>query len=82
MKLINKVIEKFQHNLGQLDDCTYVECMEEVENLDLLNEFLEKESFSIAESLIVMSIMEYVNEIVRKNLTEKIEYLTELRERF
>lgn len=82
MKIIKDLIEKFQHNLGQLDDCTYVECVEEIRDLHELNKFLEKKEFDVEETYKVLCIIEYVNSIIRENLDAKIEYLTELRERF
>lgn len=82
---IKNIIKTYEDNLEMLDDCLFLEIVEELgECMDLnsFNKSLEKESLTKEEAQNIKETIESVNGFIKEKLIEKAENIKELIERF
>lgn len=82
---VKQLISSYQENIEHLDDCVFVETMEEVaETIDIkeLDRLLNQESFTEEEATDVESCIGFINATIHEKLTNKIQQLVETLEKF
>lgn len=82
---ILKLIRNYKENIELLDSCVFVETMEEIgEIFDLkaLDYALNQTHFTEEEAVELENCIGYINSIIHKKLSDKIQQSVELLERF
>lgn len=80
-----QLIEDYKENIELLDDCVFVDVMEEVSNIfsvSELDKLLKKKSFTKREAEEIKGCIHHINMITREKLARKIAQFEELYERF
>ena len=81
---IKKYISNYKDNIQLLDDCTFVEVIEQVENvidIQALDELLSQESFTQDEAELIYEQLNFINTAIHEKLVNKIQDLQELIDR-
>lgn len=81
---IKEYISKYKDNIKLLDDCTFLEVIEEAEeviNIQSLDELLKQDSYTQEEAELVYGQLNFINTIIHEKLTNKVQDLIELIER-
>lgn len=82
---VKQLISTYQKNIELLDDCVFVETMDEIaETLDIkkLDELFNQESFTEEEAADVENCIGFINATIHEKLTDKIQKLVETLEKF
>lgn len=80
-----KLVADYKESIAQLDDCIFVEMLDEVANvIDLheLDSLLNQEHFTEEEAEIVEGQINYMKTIIHEKIAEKVQGLIELLEKF
>ena len=78
---IKEYISNYKDNIQLLDDCTFVEVIEQVENvidIQALDELLSQESFTQDEAELIYEQLNFINTVIHEKLVNKIQDLQEL----
>ena len=81
---IKEYITKFKDNIQLLDDCTFVEVIEQVENvidIQALDELLSQESFTQDEAELIYEQLNFINTVIHERLVSKVQDMVELLDR-
>lgn len=81
---IKEYITKFKDNIQLLDDCTFVEVIEQVENvidIQTLDELLSQESFTQDEAELIYEQLNFINTVIHERLVSKVQDMVELLDR-
>lgn len=81
---IKEYITKFRDNIQLLDDCTFVEVIEQVENvidIQTLDELLSQESFTQDEAELIYEQLNFINTVIHERLVSKVQDMVELLDR-
>jgi hypothetical protein len=81
----DSLIKEYKDNIDKLDDCVFVDVLDEVGQVIDLKEFdklLNKKERTSEESKQVHDQINYVYSVVRKKVKEKIKELSELLDKF
>lgn len=81
---IKEYISNYKDNIQLLDDCTFVEVIEQVENvidIQALDELLSQESFTQDEAELIYEQLNFINTVIHEKLVNKIQDLQELIDR-
>lgn len=81
---IKEYIAKYQDNIRLLDDCTFIEVIEEIEGImdvQALDELLKQESFTQEEAELIYGQLNFINTVIHEKLVNKVQDLIELLER-
>lgn len=81
---IKEYITKFKDNIQLLDDCTFVEVIEQVENvidIQALDELLSQESFTQDEAELIYEQLNFINTVIHEKLVSKVQDMVELLDR-
>lgn len=79
--LIKETINEFKEFIEELDDCLFLESIEEIEqyfDIKRFNDLLEQKEFTDKEETEVIKMIEASKIIIREHLQDKIEELVEL----
>lgn len=82
--IINRV-KKYKENLDLIDDCLFEEIMNNVsEDIDMkkFDELLEKDNYTKDEVTLVESYIDYINEVIKDTIKNKINKLIEIYNKF
>lgn len=80
---IQTLIKEYKENIELLDDCTFVEVLDETPfDLKHFDTLLNKKSLTKEESKYVEEAIKYMNNSIHNKLEEKINNLTELIKKF
>ena len=83
---IKKKIANYKRNLDLLDDCIFVDVLDELPtyNIDIkqFDELLNKEELTESEETYVSYLIDFTNSLIRQHITNKIEDLNELIDNF
>ena len=82
---IKEYISNYKDNIQLLDDCTFVEVIEQIENvidIQALDELLSQESFTQDEAELIYEQLNFINTAIHEKLVNKIQDLQELIDRF
>lgn len=82
---IKETISNFKKNIDKLDDCLFLEVLDEVkDHLDIktFNELTEQDSYSKEDAEIVKSMINFTNLVVHEHIVNKIQDLEELLNEF
>lgn len=83
---IKKKIANYKRNLDLLDDCIFVDVLDELPtyNIDIkqFDELLNKEELTESEEIYVSYLIDFTNSLIRQHITNKIEDLNELIDNF
>lgn len=80
---IQTLIKEYKENIELLDDCTFVEVLDETPfDLKHFDALLNKKSLTKEESKYVEEAIKYMNNSIHNKLEEKINNLTELIKKF
>lgn len=80
---IKELVSKYKESIDSIDDCDFVEIIEEVgEHLDLktFDELLTQESYSEEDAAILESMINFTKLAIHEHLTNKIEDIKEVLE--
>lgn len=80
-----EIIANYKKNLDMLDDCMFVDMMEELSSIIDLQKFdqlLDKEELTEEEEINVLYYIKLTNALTREYIKEKIDELTELLDNF
>lgn len=81
---IKEYISKYKDNIQLLDDCTFVEVIEQVEDvidIQVLDELLKQESFTKDEAELIYGQLNFINTVIHEKLENKIQNMIELLDR-
>lgn len=82
---IKEEINNYKINIGNLDDCLFVDTMEELEdkiNFKQMDELLNQESFNQSEANLIGDLINIVSNKIKEKIEERIIELRELRNKF
>lgn len=83
---IQDKISNYKENLDKLDDCIFVEVLDELEtynvSLKQFDELLNKEELTESEEIYVSYLIDFTIQLIKKHITEKIKELFDLIENF
>lgn len=82
---IKELVSNYKRNMDRLDDCLFLEVLDEIkDHLDLktFNELTEQDSYSEEDAEIVKSMINFTNLVVHEHIVNKIQDLEELRNEF
>lgn len=84
---IKTLISEYKKNIELLDDCTFTEAIEALEdrsNIDLnqLDKLINQESFTEKEAQTIKAHIDFMSSIIREKIFNKIQVLTELLDKF
>lgn len=82
---VKQIIATYKENIKLLDDCTFVEVMEDIENIINLKELdslLNQEHLTEDEAESVKGQLAFINTVIHEKLMTKIQNFIELVERF
>lgn len=81
---IKEYIAKFKDNIQLLDDCTFVEVIDEIEHtidIQSLDELISQESFTEDEAELIYGQLNFINTVIHEKLANKVQDMTELLDR-
>ena len=81
---IKEYISKYKDNIQALDDCTFVEVIEEVEDIidiQTLDSLLNQDSFTKDDAELIHGQIQIINKVIHEKLVNKIQDLQELLDR-
>ena len=81
---IKEYISNYKDNIQLLDDCTFVEVIEQVENvidIQALDELLSQESFTQDEAELIYEQLNFINTVIHERLVSKVQDMVELLDR-
>ena len=81
---IKKYISNYKDNIQLLDDCTFVEVIEQVEDvidIQVLDELLKQESFTQDEAELIYGQLNFINTVIHEKLANKVQDMIELLDR-
>lgn len=81
---IKEYISKYKDNIQALDDCTFVEVIEEVEDtidIQTLDSLLNQDSFTKDDAELIHRQIQIINTVIHEKLVNKIQDLQELLDR-
>lgn len=81
---IKEYIAKFKDNIQLLDDCTFVEVIDEIEHtidIQSLDELISQESFTEDEAELIYGQLSFINTVIHEKLANKVQDMTELLDR-
>lgn len=81
---IKEYIARFKDNIQLLDDCTFVEVIDEVEHIidiQSLDELISQESFTEDEAELVYGQLNFINTVIHEKLANKVQDMIELLDR-
>lgn len=81
---IKEYISKYKDNIQALDDCTFVEVIEEVEDIidiKTLDSLLNQDSFTKDDAELIHGQIQIINTVIHEKLVNKIQDLQELLDR-
>lgn len=81
---IKEYISKYKDNIKLLDDCTFVEVIEQVEDvidIQVLDELLKQESFTKDEAELIYGQLNFINTVIHEKLENKVQNMIELLDR-
>ena len=81
---IKEYISKYKDNIQALDDCTFVEVIEEVEDIidiQTLDSLLNQDSFTKDDAELIHGQLQIINTVIHEKLVNKIQNLQELLDR-
>lgn len=81
---IKEYISKYKDNIQALDDCTFVEVIEEVEDIidiQTLDSLLNQDSFTKDDAELIRGQIQIINTVIHEKLVNKIQDLQELLDR-
>lgn len=81
---IKEYISKYKDNIQALDDCTFVEVIEEVEDIidiQTLDSLLNQDSFTKDDAELIHGQIQIINTVIHEKLVNKIQDLQELLDR-
>lgn len=81
---IKEYITRFKDNIQLLDDCTFVEVIDEVEHIidiQSLDELISQESFTKDEAELVYGQLNFINTVIHEKLANKVQDMIELLDR-
>ena len=81
---IQSLIKEYKENIELLDDCTFVEVIEEVEDIidiQTLDSLLNQDSFTKDDAELIHGQIQIINTVIHKKLVNKIQDLQELLDR-
>ena len=85
-KNIKDVIANYKRNLDLLDDCIFVNVLDELAsyhvNLKQFDELLNKEELTESEEIYVAYLIDFTNSLIRQHIVNKIKDLNELLDKF
>ena len=85
-KNIKNVIANYKRNLDLLDDCIFVNVLDELAsyhvNLKQFDELLNKEELTESEEIYVAYLINFTNSLIRQHIINKIKDLNELLDKF
>ena len=85
-KNIKDVIANYKRNLDLLDDCIFVNVLDELAsyhvNLKQFDELLNKEELTESEEIYVAYLIDFTNSLLRQHIVNKIKDLNELLDKF
>lgn len=85
-KNIKNVIANYKKNLDLLDDCIFVNVLDELAsyhvNLKQFDELLNKEELTESEEIYVAYLIDFTNSLIRQHIVNKIKDLNELLDKF
>ena len=85
-KNIKDVIANYKRNLDLLDDCIFVNVLDELTsyhvNLKQFDELLNKEELTESEEIYVAYLIDFTNSLIRQHIVNKIKDLNELLDKF
>lgn len=82
---VKKAVENYKKNIEAVDDCLFVEAIEEIKEKVDINTFdslLKKESFNEEEASEVMKFIDYSSNVIANHLRIKINKMIEVYNRF
>lgn len=80
LETVSDKISKFKKNMDLLDDCIFVDVIEELsDKIDLvkLDELINKESLSLNETVYVEENIDTINNTIRQHIKNKIQNLND-----
>lgn len=81
---IKEYIARFKDNIQSLDDCTFVEVIDEIEHtidIQSLDELISQESFTEDEAELIYGQLNFINTVIHDKLTNKVQNIIELLDR-
>lgn len=85
-KNIKDVIANYKRNLDLLDDCIFVNVLDELAsyhvNLKQFDELLNKEELTESEEIYVAYLIDFTNSLIHQHIVNKIKDLNELLDKF
>ena len=85
-KNIKDVIANYKRNLDLLDDCIFVNVLDELAsyhvNLKQFDELLNKEELTESEEIYVAYLIDFTNSLISQHIVNKIKDLNELLDKF
>lgn len=82
---IKELVSNYKENIGKLDDCLFLDVLEEIkDHLDIktFDELINQDSYSEEDAEIVKSMINFTNLVVHENIVNKIQDLEELLTKF
>lgn len=82
---VKRLIKEYKDNINLLDDCTFVEVLDEMEdtiNFKNLDTFMNKEHFTEEEAEFVKGQINMINTAIHEKLVNKIQEFNELLGKF
>lgn len=82
---IKELVSNYKENIGKLDDCLFLDILEEIKDyLDIktFDELTNQDSYSEEDAEIVKSMINFTNLVVHENIVNKIQDLEELLTKF
>lgn len=81
---IKEYIARFKDNIQLLDDCTFVEVIDEVEHtidIQSLDELISQESFTEDEAELIYGQLNFINTVIHEKLANKVQNMIKLLDR-
>ena len=82
---IKNEIELYKEKIKLLDDCTFIQVLDEASNrfdISAFNTLLDKEHFTEEEAVLIKEQLDVIKNIIRDNVTNKIQNLIEVLDNF
>ena len=82
---IKELVSNYKENIGKLDDCLFLDVLEEIkDHLDIktFDELTNQDSYSEEDAEIVKSMINFTNSVAHENIVNKIQDLEELLTKF
>lgn len=82
---IKELVSNYKRNIGKLDDCLFLEVLDEIkDHLDIktFDELINQDSYSEEDAEIVKSMINFTNLVVHEYIVNKLQDLEELLNEF